>query len=300
MEKLLHEDIEKLKKAGKIAAEALEYAKTIVKPGISLLEAAEKIENKIISLGGRPAFPAQLSINDIAAHFCPEEDDRTILNDQIVSIDVGVHVDGFIGDSAITIDLSRKQEKLIKASKEALEDAIKIIKPGIAISEIGKAIHDAITKYGFAPIRNLSGHGLDKFNVHSSPTIPNYDNGDKNVLEEGMLIAIEPFASAGAGIVYESSNASVFQLIGKKPVRNIITRNILSEIEKYEELPFCRRWLVKKFGAAKVNFAFRELTNLGILKEYPPLIDKNHGLVSQAEHTVMVTKEGCIVLTKID
>ena len=293
------ETLAKLKKAGKIAAEALQFGKTLIKKDASLLDVTKKIEEKIAQLGGKPAFPVQVSLNDSAAHFCPDEDDKIIFKDQLVSIDVGVHIDGFIGgDNALTVDLSGENEDLVKASREALNNAIKIIKPGIKISEIGKAIQETIQSFGFAPVRNLSGHGLDHFNIHSKPSIPNYDNGDQTELEEDQLIAIEPFASKGAGIIYESGNATVFQLIGKKPVRNIFTRQILKELEKYNGLPFCRRWLTEKLSLPKVNFALRELSNLEILREYPPLIDKNHGLISQAEHTLIV-KEKPIILTEI-
>jgi len=289
---------EKLIKAGKIAAEALQYAASLVKPGNKLLDVCEKTEEKIKELGGKLAFPVQISLNDTAAHFCPDQDDETVFKDQVVSIDVGVHVDGFIGDNALTIDLSGQNQELVKASREALDNAIKIIKPGVRIKEIGKMIHDTITKYGFAPVRNLSGHGLGEFGIHTKPNIPNYDNGDETELVENMVFAIEPFASKGAGIVYESSNATVFALVNKKPVRNMITRKILKEIESFNDLPFCSRWLAKKFGAAKASFALRELKNLEVIREYPPLLDKAHGLVSQAEHSVLV-KEDPVVLTKL-
>ena len=290
--------VEDYKKAGKIAAQALEFAMSLVKPGASVLEICEKTEEKIAELGGEPAFPVQLSLNDVAAHFCPDQDDTTILKDEVVCVDVGVHVNGFIGDNAGTVDLSGDNEELVKASREALNNAIKLIKPGVTLSEIGKAIQDTITSYGFSPVRNLSGHGLDEYDIHTKPTIPNYDNGNLTELEEGDVVAIEPFASAGAGVIYESSNPTVFQMPWKKPTRNMITRQVVKEIEKLNGLPFCRRWLSKKIGVAKVNFALRELKVLEVLKEYPPLIDEKHGLVSQAEHTILVTKDGCEILTK--
>jgi methionyl aminopeptidase len=293
------ETLSKLKKAGRTAAEALESGKSLIKKGASLLDTTKKIEEKIVKLGGNMAFPPQISMNDIAAHFCPDSDDKQVFSNQVVSLDLGVHIDGFIGgDTALTVDLSNQNQELVKASREALNNAIKIVKPGVKLREIGKVIHETITSYGFAPVRNLSGHGLDKFNIHSKPSVPNYDNGDETELQEDQLIAIEPFASKGAGIVYESGNASVFQLSGKRPVRNLFTRQILKEIEKYQGLPFCRRWLVEKFSLPKVNFALKELKTLEILREYPPLVDKSHGLVSQAEHTLII-KEKPIILTKL-
>ncbi|MBD3248869.1 type II methionyl aminopeptidase [Candidatus Woesearchaeota archaeon] len=291
------EELEKLRKAGKIAAEALKYAKSLIKPGASLLDVTKKVEEKIVQMGGGFAFPAQFSCNDIAAHYCAEADDDIIFDKQLVSVDIGVEVDGFIGDNAMTVDLSGENSELVQASRDALENALKLIKPGAKLGEIGKAIQDAITSRGFAPVRNLSGHGLGEYKIHTKPTIPNYDNGDETELKEGDVIAIEPFASAGAGVVYESSPASVFELIEKKPVRNMFTRKILKEIEGYKDLPFCRRWLVDKFGEAKVNFALRELKNIGVIREYPPLVDQSHGLVSQAEKSLIVTEDGCEVLT---
>ena len=294
---ITEEILAKLKKAGAIAAEALDYSRTLIKQGASLLEVTEKTEDKILKLGGQLAFPVQISMNDIAAHFCPASDDKTTFNEQIVKVDIGVHIDGWIGDTAMTIDLSGKNEKLVKASRDALNSALKIIQPELELREIGKTIHEVITSYGFSPIRNLSGHGLDEYNIHSKPSVPNYDNGDSTELEEGQLIAIEPFATNGAGIIYESSNANVFSMIEKKPVRMPIVRNVLNEIEKFNELPFTSRWLEKKFSVAQVRLALNQLIKMEMIREYPPLIDRNHGLVSQAEHTVVV-KEKPVIITK--
>lgn len=296
------EGLEQYRKAGKITAQAREYGKGLIKVGASLLGVSQKIEEKIISLGGSLAFPVQISLNEIAAHYCATPDDKTVFKENdLVKFDLGVHVEGYVADTAVSVDLSKdkKHENLIKAAEEALQNAIKLVKPGTKLCDMGRAIQDSITKYGFAPVKNLGGHGVGKFIVHGPPHVPNYDNGDKTELEEGMVFAIEPFASSGAGIVYERENANVFMLMGRKPVRNAITRDVMKEIEEFDGLPFTERWLVKKgISLPKVNFALREIDNLGILKKFPPLPDKNKGLVSQAEHTVIVTKDGCEVITK--
>ncbi|MBW2993221.1 type II methionyl aminopeptidase [Candidatus Woesearchaeota archaeon] len=292
------EVLEKLKKAGKIAAEALEFARWLVKPGVLVVEVCDKVEEKIRRLEAEPAFPVQISMNDIAAHFCPESDDKAEFSDQLVSIDVGVHVDGWVGgDTALTIDLSKKNEELVKASRDALNNAIRIIKPGVKLREIGAVIHDTITDYGFSPVRNLSGHGLGEWSVHERPSIPNYDNGDNTELKEDDLIAVEPFATNGAGIIYESSPATVFALVNKKPVRLPMVRRVLKEIEKLNGLPFTTRWLTKKFSSS-AKIAIVQMARQDIIKEYPPLIDKNHGLVSQAEHSLIV-RDKPIILTKL-
>lgn len=285
------EEIEKLKQAGKIAAQVLEYGKGLIKKDALMVEVLGRVEQKIFDLGAKPAFPAQISCNHIAAHFCPEEDDKTIFSGQIACLDVGVHIDGFIGDTAVTVDLSRKHEDLVKASRDALDNAIKAIKVGVTLAEIGKTIQDTIQKYGFSPVRNLSGHGLGRYEQHTKPGIPNFDNGDNTKIKENMVFAVEPFASTGAGIVQESGIATVFSLGAKKPVRNAITRQVLKEIESYNNLPFTTRWLTIKFGA-KAKFALREMQQLEMLHSYAPLADKDKGLVSQAEHSILVDEKG--------
>src|SRR3989338_8971382 len=274
-------------KAGRISAEALEYGKALIKKGASLLDVTEKIEKKIFEIGAKPAFPVQISCYHIAAHFCPEQNDKTILENQVVSLDLGVHVNGCIGDNAYTIDLSGRYSDLVKAAQKALDEALKITQVGTTLREIGAAIQETSSSYGFVPVRNLSGHGLGIYDVHTKPTIPNFDNHDKTKIENGMVFAIEPFATTGAGIVHEAGIPTVFSFLQKRPVRSPITREALMEIAKYECLPFTTRWLTKKFGA-KANFAMRELMQYDIIRSYPPLVEVNKGIVSQAEHSVLV------------
>lgn len=286
-------------KAGRISAEVLEYGKSLIKKGNSLLDATEKIEKKIFELGGKPAFPVQISCNEIAAHFCAEEDDETVFGEQVVSLDLGVHVNGAIGDNAYTIDLSGKYHDLVEAAQKALEEALKIINAGTELREIGGVINDTIAGYGYNPVRNLSGHGLDLYNIHTKPTIPNTDNGDKTTLKKNMAFAVEPFATTGSGVVAEKGLPAVFMLEHPRNVRSPITREVLNEVIGYEGLPFAKRWLTRKFGA-KANFALRELTQLGMVHQFPPLVEANKGVVAQAEHSVLIDDNGeVIILTKL-
>ena len=187
------EILAKYKKAGRIAAEALGYGKSLIKKGAHILDVTEKITAKIKDLGGELGFPVNISMDDQAAHNTAKINDDFKFDNEIVKLDVGVHIDGFIGDTACTIDLSGEHPELVKASEEALANAIKIIKPGVTLGEIGKVIEQAITKYELQPVRNLSGHGLDEFMNHAAPQIPNFDTGDKTKLEKGQVIAIEYF-----------------------------------------------------------------------------------------------------------
>ena len=291
--------LKKYIEAGRIAAEALEFGRSIVKPGAKVLEIAEQIEAKIVELGGQPAFPVNMSFNDTAAHYTPTPNDETTLSDQVVKLDVGVHMDGFVGgDTATTIDLSGKYTDLVKASREALNAALKVVQIGTTLGEIGKEIEDAITSFGFKPVRNLSGHGIGEWSIHQEPSIPNIDTGDDTELKEGMTIAIEPFASTGAGIVHDKGLPYIHSITGKKPVRNIVTRQVMRKISQYNGLPFATRWLTDEFPLFKVNVALKDLDQLGILHSYAPLVDKDGGVISQAEHSVYIGDK-VIVMTRL-
>lgn len=257
----------------------------------------DAVDDKIIQLGAKPAFPAQISLDSVAAHYCCPHDDKTMLEAQVAKLDVGAHVDGFPGDTAATVDLSGNNSELAKASRNALNAAIKLVRAGARLSVIGEAIQSEITSAGFSPVRNLSGHGVDRFELHAKPTVPNFNNNDKTELTAGQIIAIEPFATTGEGIVFESGNSEVFMQIAHKPVRDATARQILAEIETYENLPFAKRWLITKFPPIKVELALRQLLQLGAVHAFPPLVEKARGLVSQAEHTLLVTDSGCEILT---
>jgi methionyl aminopeptidase len=289
------ENLEDWKKAGQIAAKALNFGKGLVKPGAKLLDVAEQIEKKIEDLGGFPAFPVNIGMNDIAAHYTPAKNEETVFSDQIVKLDVGAHVNGAIGDTACTVDLSGKYSDLVKASEEALEAAIKIIKEGAMLGEIGASIQNAIKARGFLPIVNLSGHGLEPYETHVYPTIPNIDTGDDTELSEDDIIAIEPFATNGQGAIKESHHAEIFSIVSERNVRSSYARDVLREALVFEGMPFAKRWIKAK----GVELGMRELVRNKIAKEYPPLPEAGGGMISQAEHTLIVEKKGCLVLTKL-
>ena len=293
------EELENWKKAGKVASQVRDYAKDLITPGASLLAVTEMIEKKIYELGAEPAFPVTLSLNEVSAHYSADFNDKTIIQDNdVVKVDIGTMVDGYIGDTAITIDLSGKYNDLLLASQEALNEAIKIAKAGTKLSDIGKAIQTAIEKRGFSPIKNLTGHGIERFDSHCSPSVPNYETSSDEVLLPGTIIAIEPFATDGKGLIKETNHSTIFSQIINKPVRDLTSRKILKEIEKYNGLPFNYRWLGEKFSEGQVKLGIRLLMQAGILKDHPPLPEVNNGMVSQFEHTLYIGEDETIVLTK--
>ncbi|MBS3167064.1 type II methionyl aminopeptidase [Candidatus Woesearchaeota archaeon] len=290
------QELKDYKKAGQIAAEVLESSKSLFKKGKKFSDIAEEIESQIIKKGGNLAFPVNLSCNEIAAHYTPHPNDELTYEAQLIKVDLGVHINGCVADTAITIG-PKENTDLIEASKEALNKALKLCTPGTEINKIGKTIQETIENYGFKPIKNLSGHELTTHVLHSGQVIPNYNNQDKTLLKEDQVFAIEPFATTGTGLVKDGKLSTIYSLEEHKPLR--ANRDVLKYIEEnYKTLPFAKRWLLKKFPLPKVTLALAQMKSLGIIREYSQLIEINKSLVSQAEHTVII-KDKPIITTKI-
>jgi len=294
-------DLDKWRKVGRIGAEVLNYARSIIKSEMPLLELAQKVEEKLAKLNVGNSFPINLSINEVAAHSSPLYNDTEIAHG-LIKIDLGANLDGFLSDNACSVDLSQEQKysDLIKASRDALNEAIKIIRPGIMLFEIGRIIQDTITAYGFSPVRNLNGHEIKQWDLHAGLTIPNYDNGNMTKLKEGMIVAIEPFATIGEGIVQDGKQSGIYQFIARHNTRDMFARKILDFIgSNYKKLPFSSRWIVKKFGT-RALFSLKMLEQVNALHNFKQLVEKTKQPVSQAEHTILVTENGCEVLTKTE
>ncbi|MDO8467974.1 MAG: type II methionyl aminopeptidase [Nanoarchaeota archaeon] len=293
-------EIEKILKAGKITKEVREYARKIIKPNMQLLEIAEKIEDKIKELEGKPAFPTNLSIDEIAAHNTPNYDDKTKARG-LLKVDFGVHIDGWTADNAFTIDLEKSQEnkKLITASEKALEKAINLIKQNkdkTIMSEIGKTIQEEIESHtGLTPIANLSGHSIEAYDLHAGKTIPNVTNSSTSQIGEG-LFAIEPFSTTGNGRVKDGRQSGIYQVVNQKNTRSPLGREILSFIvDEYGTLPFCSRWLIKKFGT-RCLIALKQLEQENVLHQYAQLIEVSEAKVAQTEHTILIHDGKAIVI----
>jgi len=287
--------------AGRVAAQALSFGKEKISAGKSVMEILDNVEQFILENGAIPAFPAQISVNEVAAHFCPTSaEDYTLKEGDVVKLDVGACVNGAIGDCAFTVDLSGgKHEKLLEASKKALHEALSLVKPGILIREISEAIQKAIKSYGFSPVRNLSGHTMDLYNIHTDPSIPNVPFDSPHRLMQGQVIAIEPFATPGDGVVEEKGKPNVFMLKSERNTRHPYAREILKLIKNSNGLPFSRRLIEKSIGAPKTALGLSVLSREGIIAEFPPLVEKTNSLVSQFEHTVIVLEKP-VITTLID
>ena len=280
--------------AGKLAKTCREEAAAMVKEGARVLELVDTIEAKILDEGAEIAFPLNISFNNDAAHDTARPgDERTFSEGDLIKVDLGVHVDGYVADTAQTVNLG-DHAALVEASREALNGAIAAVKPGISTGELGSIIQEAITSRGFVPVQNLTGHGLSQYQLHGPPNIFNIAQEGGQIIEEGMVFAIEPFASTGTGIVHDAPRAEIYSQIGVKPVRLPPAKKILTEIRDRRSLPFARRWLTPK----KTDLALAQMKKAGIIHAYPVLHDEPGSFVSQAEHTMIVTSDGCIVTTR--
>ena len=289
-------DVEKYKKASEISKECKAYGKSIAKAGMNYLEFSKKIEDKIIKMGGGIAFPVNISVNDTAAHDIAQIDDTRIFKKgDLVKLDIGVHIDGFIVDSAITFEIeTKKYEDLINLNKKALASAIKKIKPGVKISEIGKAVEAVVKNSDYKIIKNLTGHGIEQYDIHSGFSVPNYDTGGSDVLEKGMVIAVEPFLTNGFGSIKEGKSSGIYQLEYDKPIR--LYRDVLNYIKKeFLTLPFNIRDIQDKFGYSKSKSAIAYLVRNQLLTDHKVLLEKKDSVVSQFEHTIIVEDEPIVL-----
>ena len=290
---LTSEEYEKYREAGEILSTVLEEAAQRIEVGASLLDVAEFAEERPRELGGGIAFPTNISLNEEASHATPGADDDATFGEDVVCLDVGVHVDGYIADAATTVDL-RGVPELVEASETALEAALDAVEAGVHTGEVGAAIEAAIDEYDYNPIVNLSGHGLGEYDAHTGPNVPNRAVDSGVELEAGMVLAIEPFATTGSGKVGEGAEEEIFELLETKNVRDRRARDLQDTIDaEFGRLPFATRWL----DGRRASMSLRRLKAANAIKGYPVLKEDDGELVSQAEHTVIVTEDGCEITT---
>ena len=191
---------------------------------------------------------------------------------------------------------SDRYADLVDASREALYGVIDMIKPSVKLKDIGEVSSSIIQSKGFKPIENLSGHSLERYKLHAGLSIPNVPEETSKVLKEGHVIAIEPFASTGAGRVVSRSISNIYLYLRKPAVRDIRIRLMVKKIEdRFKTLPFAERWCTPFIPDTKNNL--QKLVSARCIHSYPQLVDEKRGIVSQWEHTVIVTEDSCEVTT---
>ncbi|MFW9954981.1 MAG: type II methionyl aminopeptidase [Candidatus Thorarchaeota archaeon] len=291
---------EKWKRAGVVARDALKLVRPMVQPGAKLLDIVTTAENYILENATGIAFPCNVALNNVAAHYTsPLNDETVIAEGDLVTVDVGAHIDGCISDSAFTVALNPDHEGLVKAAEEATTLAIKMMRPGAKLNTIGALIEDTITNAGYRPIKQLSGHQMNEYELHAEKQVPCIAGKSEILIEEGEVYAVETFASTGSGNVTDLPNPLIFQLLPMRvPVRFKGTKQFLGIARKdYGEFPFAERWLAERMNHATMKMAIRELSHSGALLAHHILAEEKGEFVAQHEHTVIVAKGGRIQTT---
>lgn len=291
--------LESWRRAGRIASECREWAKANIQPGVRIRHVLESVESLIRERGAQPGFPAQSSRNSVAAHYCSSpEDDQLYQEGDCVKVDIGVHVDGYVADTAATVDLStdKRWTPLIESARSALAAAIATVGDGVPVGELGGAIERTILKAGYQPVRNLTGHGLGRWKVHTSPQIPNYAERGGGTLKKGMVFAIEPFASTGKGFIREAGKAEVFMMVRPPTKAKGLDRDVLRAIEAWRGLPIARRYFTH-LDRELVEDTITKLARQGSLMRYPPLVEDEGVMVAQYEHSLYLGPDGVEILT---
>lgn len=282
----------KFKEAGKIGKLALQKALSEIEPNRTFIQVAEAVEKEIMDLGGKPSFPVNLSVDNEAAHFTPAYNDKKVFRTgDVVKVDIGASIDGCLSDNAATIEVgeSGKYSDLIDSTREALQKAISSVRPGQQVRTIGRAINEVISSYGFKPVKNLGGHGIGIYDLHSAPFIPNYDDSNGYALKAGTVIAIEPFASTGIGMIHNGPGGNIYIWSAPKADE---TNTVY---KSFNTIPFAGRWLhdlVPDHTAyIKTMLKKKLISQFAILKEH------RGAMIAQSEHTIIIENDGITVTT---
>ena len=247
---------------------------------------AEYAEDLTRQMGGEAAFPCNISINEIASHYTPLLGKSEFAARDLVKIDIGVHVDGYIADTAGTVEVETNHHRtLIETAREALDAAIKETRAGVTTRHLGVVMEQIIKAKGCRPVPALTGHSIGRYAIHNGLNIPNHsDAAYSNTLNADDVIAIEPFTTMGSGRI-KHGEARIICLNNTKNPSNPIYQKMKSQ---FNTLPFTSRWMDNP----------AELEQVGtFLRKYPVLIEKDGYAVAQAEHTIIVQENGCEVIT---
>jgi methionyl aminopeptidase len=292
---------QKLRQSGKILRETREEIKHFVREGMPIIDICEKAEGLIRKKGAKPAFPCNVSINEIAAHYTsPPGDKRVIPEKSVVKVDIGAHIDGYLTDTAVTVCFDPESTDLVTAAERALKAAVENVRAGMSTSKLGSIIDTTIRSLGFKPVSNLTGHQIGRYVVHTGTSLPNVPQLFSSKLKQGGVYAIEPFVTTpkAAGRVENGTEVTIFRFLKSRSTINPQAKKLLKHIEdNFRTLPFAERWLYNVVPEENHKQAFAELLKSKALIQYPVFIEASGKTVAQAEHTILVIEDGCVVLT---
>ncbi len=291
----------KFQQSGMILRETREELKTFVREGMRVIDVCEHAERQIRKKGGNPAFPCNVSIDEVAAHYTsPPNDEKVIPENSVVKVDIGAHVDGYVADTAVTICFNPEYRSMAETAEIALKTAVEDIEPGMSTSKLGGIIEKTIKSHGFKPISNLTGHQVGRFLVHAGTSLPNVSHVFSSTIRLGGVYAIEPFVTLknAAGRVEDERQSTIFRFVKSRSQKNPHAKRLLKYVEEtFRTLPFAERWLQHVVPDEYYHEAFEELLRSKAVMDYPIFVEASRKPVAQAEHTVLIVEDGCEVLT---
>ncbi len=288
-------------KAGKIASEVRKFVKQKVRVGVSLLEIARQVEEETIKRNGMPAFPCNVCMNSVAAHYTPSFRDSSVVKEgDLVKVDFGVHVDGYLVDTAVSFSFNPSYDLMVEAAEYVLSEAIRSFRKGTRAGEIGRVIASAAQRRGYRTITNLSGHMVEPFKIHAGYSIPNIWVPRTQEIRVGDVYAVEPFLTTldAAGFVEEGRIQNIFSITARRKTgEENLDRLIEKAWARSRSLPFATRF-ISADDYRETEAALERMVDLKILRSYPILVEATGRPVAQAEHTLVLIDDGVVVLTE--
>ncbi|KAK5094742.1 Methionine aminopeptidase 2 [Exophiala xenobiotica] len=314
LDRMRNDFLAEYREGAEIHRQTRAWAQKNIKPGMTLTEIAEGIENCTRALTGHQGleegdnliagvgFPTGLSINHCAAHYTPNTTSKPwVLGEKdVLKVDFGVHVNQRIVDSAFTMSWDSQYDNLLAAVKDATNTGVKAAGIDVRVGEIGEQIQEAMESYEVTidgktypvkSIRNLNGHDIVQGSIHGGKSVPIVKSNDQTKMEEGEIFAIETFGSTGRGYVQDDMEVSHYALrpdAPNVPLRVSSAKSLLNVIKKnFGTLPWCRRYL-DRLGQEKYLLGLNSLVSNGIVQDYPPLVDQKGCYTAQFEHTILL------------
>lgn len=292
---------EQYRASGKITSEVKALVRSAVKPGAGFLEICDLVRREVEGRGGRLAFPTGIGVNEVTAHYAPQDGDESVIKeDDVVKVDFGVHVEGYVTDTSVTMTFNPEHNLLLEATEKCLEAAIATARRDPRTAEIGREIHREAARFGFKTIENLTGHTVDRYVVHAGKSIPNLYMPGMQSLKKGEVFAIEPFLtlSSAAGYVVDSPSKTIFSIVARKktgtPDLDAFAERIWAE---RKTLPFTPQWYSSEYPKEKLQDVINRLVAKRIVRAYPTLVEASASPVAQFEHTMALDEGGLVVLT---
>jgi methionyl aminopeptidase len=292
---------EQYKRSGAITSQVKALVSSAVKPGVGFLEICDLVRREVESRGGRLAFPTGIGVDQVTAHYAPQDGDESVIKeDDLVKVDFGVHIDGYVTDTSVSVTFNPEFNLLLEATERALEAAIATARREVRTGEIGREIHREAARFGFKTIENLTGHTLDRYTVHAGKSIPNLYMPGMQSLKKGDVFAIEPFLtlSSAAGYVVDTPTRTIFSVVARKKTGSTELDGFVDMVwTERKTLPFTPRWYSGEFGKDRLPGIVNRLVDRKILRAYPTLVEASGSPVAQFEHTMALDEGGLVVLT---